>query len=277
MFDSFQAHQKFIGGLILTHNNNRIMTSSKDCILKVWDHREDKKKVQEEASKKIISLFGLKNGKILASRDKDILIYELNEKKKYFNSQSLSSHKELVFALGELEDGTIISGGKDKKIILWEEAPDRKQYQVKQEILTNKEIQMLTVLSDFKIAFSGFNDSCINILGTKTVLEKKEKKIEEKIESTSYEQICELNKHRGIVTCLCKLNFGYMASGGGDSKKYIDHNIYIWKPTNTGFDIGQVINDAHLANVNCLILLRDGRMASSSTDRTIKIWGINKF
>jgi WD40 repeat protein len=277
MFDSFQAHQKFIGGLILTHNNNRIMTSSKDCILKVWDHREDKKKVQEEASKKIISLFGLKNGKILASRDKDILIYELNEKKKYFNSQSLSSHKELVFALGELEDGTIISGGKDKKIILWEEAPDRKQYQVKQEILTNKEIQMLTVLSDFKIAFSGFNDSCINILGTKTILEKKEKKIEEKIESTSYEQICELNKHRGIVTCLCKLNFGYMASGGGDSKKYIDHNIYIWKPTNTGFDIGQVINDAHLANVNCLILLRDGRMASSSTDRTIKIWGINKF
>ena len=277
MFDSFQAHQKFIGGLILTHNNNRIMTSSKDCILKVWDHREDKKKVQEEASKKIISLFSLKNGKILASRDKDILIYELNEKKKYFNSQSLSSHKELVFALGELEDGTIISGGKDKKIILWEEAPDRKQYQVKQEILTNKEIQMLTVLSDFKIAFSGFNDSCINILGTKTILEKKEKKIEEKIESTSYEQICELNKHRGIVTCLCKLNFGYMASGGGDSKKYIDHNIYIWKPTNTGFDIGQVINDAHLANVNCLILLRDGSMASSSTDRTIKIWGINKF
>ena len=183
----------------------------------------------------------------------------------------------MVFALGELEDGTIISGGKDKKIILWEEAPDRKQYQVKQEILTNKEIQMLTVLSDFKIAFSGFNDSCINILGTKTILEKKEKKIEEKIESTSYEQICELNKHRGIVTCLCKLNFGYMASGGGDSKKYIDHNIYIWKPTNTGFDIGQVINDAHLANVNCLILLRDGRMASSSTDRTIKIWGINKF
>jgi WD40 repeat protein len=180
--DSYQAHQKFIGGLILTHNNNRIMTSSKDYTLKVWDPKEDKKKVQEEASKKIINLLGLKNGKILASRDKDILIYELNEKKKYFNSQSLSRHNELVYALGELEDGTIISGSKDKKIILWEETPDRKQYEVKQEILTNKEIQMITVLSDYKIAFSGFNDNCINILGTKTVFEKKEKKMEKKIE-----------------------------------------------------------------------------------------------
>ena len=273
MFDSFQAHQKFIGGLILTHNNNRIMTSSKDHILKVWDHREDKKKVQEEPSKKIINLLGLKNGKILASRDKDILIYELNEKKKYYNSQSLSSHKEFVYALGELEDGNIISGGKDKKIIIWEETADKKQYQVKQEILTNKEIQMLTVLSDYKIAFSGFNDNCINILGTKTILEKK---IEKKIESTNYEQICELKEHKGIVNCICKLTLGYMASGGGDSKEFIDHNIYIWKPKNNGFDLAQTITDAHLANVNCLILLRDGRMASSSTDRTIKIWVINK-
>ena len=55
LYDSFQAHQKFIGGLILTHNNNRIMTSSKDYTLKVWDPKEDKKKVQEEASKKIIN------------------------------------------------------------------------------------------------------------------------------------------------------------------------------------------------------------------------------
>ena len=276
LYDSFQAHQKFIGGLILTHNNNRIMTSSKDYTLKVWDPKEDKKKVQEEASKKIINLLGLKNGKILASRDKDILIYELNEKKKYFNSQSLSRHNELVYALGELEDGTIISGSKDKKIILWEETPDRKQYEVKQEILTNKEIQMITVLSDYKIAFSGFNDNCINILGTKTVFEKEEKKKEKKIESTNYEQICELKKHKGLVNCICKLTLGYMASGGGDSGDNMDHNIYIWKPTDNGFDIAQTLTVAHHADVNCLILLRDGRMASSSKDRTIKIWGINK-
>ena len=183
MQDSFQAHSKFIGGIIFTHNNNRIITSSKDYKLKVWDPKEEKKKVQEEPNNKIINLLSLKNGKILATKENHILIFELNEKKKYFNSQSLSIHDELVYALGELDDGTIISGSKDKKIIIWGETPDKKQYIVKQEIKTNKEIQMISVLGGFKIAFSGFNDNGINILDTDTVWVKKEEKMTKIIES----------------------------------------------------------------------------------------------
>ena len=226
---------------------------------------------------KIINLFSLKNGKILASKDKDILILELNEKKKYDISQSLSLHNDLVFGLGELEDGTIISGSKDKKIILWEEDINSKQYKMKQEIETNKEIQIITALSEFKIAFSGINDNGINILDTKTVLALKEGKMLEKIESTAYGQICELKEHKGRVNCICKLNLGYMASGGGNLGKKIDNNIYIWKPVQSGFCIEQILIDAHHADVNCIILLRDGRIASSSTDRTIKIWGVNNY
>lgn len=278
MYDKFQAHQKFIGGIILTPNNNKIMTSSKDCILKVWDPKEERKKCQEEPQMRIINLLSLKNGKILAARDKDVLIFELNEKKKYINTQSLSNHSEYVYALGELEDGTIISGAKDKKIILYEEIPNSKQYKIKQEILTEKEIQIITVLSEYKIAFTGFYDNVINILGTQTILEKKQEKMTEKIESTKYRQICELKKHKGLVNCICKLNLGYMASGGGDfDKNVIDHNIYIWKPKNEEFDIEQIIYDAHHADIMCIILLRDGRIASSSRDRSIKIWGINKY
>ena len=276
VLDSFQAHQKFIGGLIFSKNINRIVTSSKDYILKVWDPKEEKKKMQEEPQMKIINLLSLKNGKIIASRDVDLLIFELNEKKKYVNSQSFSIHNGNVYGLGELDDGTIISGAKDKKIILWEEV-DRKQYQPKQIINTNKEIQIITVLDEFKIAFTGFYDNTINILDTKTVLIKREKKIEEKIESTNYSQICELKGHKGKVNCICKLNLGYMASGGGDVGKIIDHNIYIWKPIKEGFVIEQTLCDAHHADLNCIILLRDGRMASSSPDRTIKIWGVNKY
>ena len=275
--DAFQAHQKFIGGLILTQNNNKIMTSSKDCFLRVWDPVAEKKKIQETEKMKIINLFSLKNGKILASKDKDILILELNEKKKYDISQSLSLHNDLVFGLGELEDGTIISGSKDKKIILWEEDINSKQYKMKQEIETNKEIQIITALSEFKIAFSGINDNGINILDTKTVLALKEGKMLEKIESTAYGQICELKEHKGRVNCICKLNLGYMASGGGNLEKKIDNNIYIWKPVKGGFCIEQILIDAHHADVNCIILLRDGRIASSSTDRTIKIWGVNNY
>ena len=278
MTEAFQAHSKFIGGLILTQNNNKIITSSKDQMLKVWDPLTEKKKIQEIPKMKIINLFGLKNGKILASSDKDILIFELNDKKKYDISQSLSLHSDKVFGLGELEDGTLISGSKDKKIILWEEDTNSKQYKMKQEITTDKEIQIITVLNEFKIAFSGFCDNTINILDTKTVLLKKEGKMLKKIESTNYGQICELKGHKGKVNCICKLNLGYMASGGGTlDKKVIDNNIYIWKPVEKGFCIEHILIDAHHADVNCIILLRDGRMASSSTDRTIKIWGVNNY
>ena len=277
MLYSFQAHQKFIGGLIFIHNNNRIMTSSKDYKLKVWDPKEEKKKVQEEPKIKITNLLSLKNGKILASKERDILIFELNEKKKYFMSQSMSYHNEYVFGLAELDDGTIISGSKDKRIILWEETPDKKQYQIKQEIKTNKEIQMIIVLNGFKIAFSGFNDNGITILDTNTIWTKQEEKMNKKIESTEYEQICELKEHKGLVNCICGLNLGYMASGGADfGKKHLDHNIYIWKPKDKGFELEQVLINAHNGDVNCIILLRDGRMASSSKDHSIKIWGVNK-
>ena len=67
-----------------------------------------------------------------------------------------------------------------------------------------------------------------------------------------------------------------MASGGGNFGKKIDHNIYIWKPKDKGFELEQVIINAHQEDVNYIILLRDGKMASSSPDRTIKIWGVNK-
>lgn len=278
MTDSFQAHSKFIGGLILTQNNNKIMTSSKDQMLKVWDPLTEKKKIQEIPKLKIINLFALKNGKILASENNNILIIELNDKNKYEIKQSLSLHSDKVFALGELEDGTIISGARDKKIMLWEYDNNSKQYSQKQEILTDKEILIITVLNEFKIAFSGFYDDTINILDTKTVLLQKEGKMLKKIESTNYEQIRELKGHKGKVNCICKLNLGYMASGGGVLDKRVeDYNIYIWKPIDNGFCIEQILIDAHHADVNCIILLRDGRMASSSTDRTIKIWGVNNY
>ena len=278
MYDSFQVHQRYIGGLIFIPNSNRIVTSSKDYSLKVWDPKEDKKKVQEEPKIKIISLLGLKNGKILASREKDILIYELNDKKKYFNSQSMSVHDDYVFGLGELDDGTILSGSRDRKLILWEETPDKKQYLIKQEIETNKEIQMITVLNGFKIAYTGFNDNTINILGTDIVLTQKPEKMTKKLESTEYKEICELKKHKGLVNCICGLNLGYMASGGGDlGKKYLDHNIYIWKPKDEGFELEQILKNAHDGDVTSIILLRDGRMASASVDHAIKIWAVNQY
>ena len=276
MGEKFQAHQKFINGLIVT-NNNQIVTASNDFYMKVWDPSASKVAKQEEKVK-IISLYSLKNGKIIASNDNNIFIYELNDKNEYEVFQSLTKHDKKIFALAQLDDGNIISGGIDKKIIFWEENSNSKQYNDRQIIDTKNEIKNIITLNDFKIAYSSFNeDGVINIMGTKTNL------VDNKIVSTDYFDICELKEHKGKVSCMCKLNQGYFVSGGADTKKKLDHNIYIWKPLGNKFCLSQTLINAHEADINSIILLRDGRFASSSKDHTIKIWriyferGDNKF
>ena len=274
MGENFQAHKKFINSLIVTKNNNKIVTASNDYLIKVWDPYIPKNPKQEE-KEKINILYSLKNGKILASKDNNILIFELNDsRKKYEVSQSMTGHNKNINALGELEDGTLISGASDKKIILWEEDPNNKQYKIKQVIDTEKEIQIILPLNQYKIAYSGSDDGIINILGTKTALD-----INNKIISKNYEEIYQIKeKIKGRVNCMCKLNQDYFASGGGDifEQKKLDHNLYIWKANQDKFILSQYIFNAHESDINSILLLRDGRFASSSKDRTIKIWKIDR-
>ena len=273
MVEQLQAHTKFINALIVTNNNNNIITASNDYFMKVWNPNNPKIPIQQE-KEKIMSLYSLKNGKILASKDNNILIFELKKNNLYELSQSLTNHDKNIFALSELDDGTIVSGSLDKKIIFWEEDPENKLYKVKQIITTEKEVQIILALNDFKIAYAGNDDRIINILGTETELPNEEKV--KKIKSKEYFEICKLEKIKGKVNCMCKLNQGYFVSGGGDifSEKRMDHNIYIWKPNGNQYNISQIIHNAHEGDVNSIILLRDGRFASSSKDRTIKIWEI---
>ena len=52
--------------------------------------------------------------------------------------------------------------------------------------------------------------------------------------------------------------------------------MYLWAPGTNKYDLIQTIFNAHGADINCIILLRDGKIASSSRDRTVKIWEISK-
>jgi WD40 repeat protein len=75
---------------------------------------------------------------------------------------------------------------------------------------------------------------------------------------------------------MCKLNNGFFISGGCDTKTKIDHNMYLWAPGANKYDLIQTIFNAHGADINSIILLRDGKIASSSRDRTVKIWEVSK-
>ena len=267
MGEKFQAHKKFINGLISV--NNAIITSSKDFEMKVWDPNYTKN-VKQSIQKKILNLISLKDGNILASSEKDILIYEFKEdKKQYEIKESLSNHDRYVYALGQLDDGTLVSGAADKKIIFYKKNK-YSNYSCTQVIETGMEITELVCLNNFRVAYIGSDEGIIKIIGTEADIREK------KLVSTDFNEICKLPRHKGKVNCLCRINQDYFVSGGGDTKNKLDHNIYIWKPFNNKYKMSQILKNAHLSEVNSIILLRDGRFASSSKDHTIKIWSIDR-
>lgn len=263
------AHGKFITSLISL--DNKIISGSTDYFIKIWDNESGNYKLKQAIkTKQIVSLLALKNGKILASavNSNDILVYELNNYEEYFYSQSLSHHDKCVTTIVELEDGKIISGSLDGKMVIWEENQKLKQYMIRQEIVKGKPILLIIKIHGFNIAYTG--GESIGIMGTNTELNDGRLILKE------YSDICELEKHKGKVNCMCNLNNGYFASGGADLNKRIDHNIYIWKEFGGKYISSQKILNAHDADINALILLRDGRIASASKDRSIKIWNIKK-
>ena len=56
------------------------------------------------------------------------------------------------------------------------------------------------------------------------------------------------------------------------SKNNGDHNVYIWNVTNGKLKYSL---QGHTSNVISLAALDHGLLASSSTDKTIKIWSLN--
>ena len=80
-----------------------------------------------------------------------------------------------------------------------------------------------------------------------------------------------LKKHTGRVNCLCELKNHYLVSGGAEIGNNKDHYINIWKPLNDSFSFVQTLR-GHQSDINTIIQLQDGRIASASKDRTIRIW-----
>ena len=147
-------------------------------------------------------------------------------------------------------------------------------------------------MDEFKFAFTGENGIIyIYKAENKVKGEEVEKDLIEKaneqdidipkekllITPLEFKEICKLEKQRGKVSCMCKLNNGYFASGGAELNKISDKNIYIWKPQDDNYILEQTIINAHNSDINSIIMLRNGNLASSSKDRTVKIWGYTKI
>jgi WD40 repeat protein len=265
------GHKAYISSLIFM--DDKIISGARDYNMRIWEKNEDGLYTikQEVKTKAIISLLGLKNGKILLSSSgtNQIMIYEKNEKGEYICTQSISNSNNAVTSMAELEDKKVISCSQDGIITIWEENEKLKQYMAIQTIKTQNPILLLIALDDFKIAYTNIDNGIISILKAETQI------ILDKLVSKEFSIKGDLKKVKGKVSCMCRLNNGYFASGGADiSKTIIDHNIYIWEPEGDSFILCQTVKNAHNTDVSSLLLLRNGNIASASKDRTVKIWSI---
>ena len=293
-----KSHDKLING-IFEIGKNKIITGSLDYTMKIWEEKNNK----FENIKKIKGICGaicnmakLNDGDIVtsAANNNNINIWTKKGEDNYVIKQSLSSHMKPVLTLAQLENGKIISGGWDNLIIIWDK-DNLGNYVEKQRIKDKKPIMKIIALKNNKFAFT--SDNRIRIMIQKKLQSNNPQKPEQKSEENNeiinnvfddlefdqdveYEKddenifiVCyKLSKHIGRIRCLLELKNGYLLSGAGDAGKKKDNNILVWKPNELdGFFYVQTLH-GHLSDINGIIELKDGRVASSSKDRTIRIW-----
>ena len=295
-----KSHDKLING-IFEIGNNKVITGSLDYTLKIWEEKNNK----FESIKKIKGICGaiccmakLNDGSLMtsAANNNNINIWVRQGEDNYTVKQSLSSHTKPVLTLAQLENGKIISGGWDNLIIIWDK-DNSGCYTERQRIKDKKPIVKIIGLKNNRFAFTSDNririmiqkklHTNVNPKGNEQNDENANNEVINDVfddlefdQDVEYEKddentfiVCyKLSKHIGRVRCMLELKNGYLLSGAGDAGKKKDNNILVWKPNELdGFFYVQTLK-GHLADVNGLIELKDGRVASSSKDRTIRIW-----
>jgi WD40 repeat protein len=295
-----KSHDKLLNG-IFEISGNKILTGSLDFSMKIWQEVNNKfeniKKIKGQCGA-ICSMAKLSNGNIVttAANNNNINIWSKSDKDDNFIiNQSLSSHTKPVLTIAELQSGKLLSGGWDNLIIIWDRDING-SYLEKQRIKDKTPITKIISLDINKFAFTSENR--IRIMIQKNLKENLPQKNEEQnnenkkgifddifddldfnqdVEYDKDEEndfiICfQLTKHIGRVRAMLQLKCGYLLSGSGEMGKKKESIIIVWRPNDLdGFYYVQSLH-GHKSDINGLIELKDGRIASSSKDRTIRIW-----
>ena len=294
-----KSHEKLING-IFEIENNKILTGALDFTMKIFQEKNNKFeniKVIKGLCGAICCMAQLNDGSIVtsAANNNDMKIWTKQGDDNYVIKQSFSAHSKPVLSFSQLENGKIISGGWDNLIIIWDK--DKSGcYIEKQRIKDKKPITKIISLTNNRFAFT--SDNRIRIMIQKNLKENIPQKNEDQnnenkngmlddvfddldfnqdVEYDKDEEnefiICfQLTKHIGRVRAMIQLKCGYLLSGSGEMGKKKESIIIVWRPNDLdGFYYVQSLH-GHKSDINGLIELKDGRIASSSKDRTIRIW-----
>ena len=272
-----KAHESYIMSLVELSNYRILTASRKDLLMKIFQEDEEGARYKEVNKIKGTCgcvLYFKENNRIFSGgADGVISIFEEKKPNVFKRIMTLSVHDKPVNTLAKISDDKIVSGGADCRLIIWKLSELDGQFYNVQTIKMDRVITEVIALFDSRIAFT-CNEGVIYIYKIDDSFEKEQKEISDYIE----DQVLK-DKHKGIVSCLCQLDNGYIISGGSDKKegkKIIkDRNIVIWRIENNYYFYSQTLK-GHNGNVNSVIQLRDGNFASSSADHTVKIWKVKK-
>ena len=274
-----KAHDSYIMSLVELSNDRILTACRKDFLMKIFQEDEDGgyKEVNKIKGTCGCVLYSKEKNRIYSGgADGVISIFEERKLNEFGKIMTLSSHDKPVNTLARILDDKndkIVSGGADCRLIIWKLSDLDGQFYNIQTIKMERMITQVISLFDSRIAFT-CNEGIIYIYKIDDNFEKQQMEITEYIE----DQVLK-DKHKGIVSCLCQLNNGYMVSGGSDKnegKKIIkDRNIIVWRNENNYYFYKQTLK-GHNGNISSVIQLRDGNFASSSADHTIKIWKLKK-
>ena len=265
---NIKAHEKLIGGLFQI-SDNKIITGGLDYSMKIWN--ADENGIENSQTMKgrcgaICCMAKLDNKKffISAANNSNINLCEFDDEKNTINiTQSLTSHTKAIDTMEILDDGKLVSGSLDNTMIVWEKDFNGNYIQV-QEFKENRPIMKIIKLKNNKLAFTT-DDGIIRILfEKKTIINNEVNK--------KYTIICKLTKHNGRVKSMCEMSNGLLLSGGADLGSRKDNNILVWKPNEFDGYFYSLTVSGHKSDVNNIIELIDGRIASTSKDRSVRIW-----
>ena len=254
----FNAIQKLIGHRqmiksIIELQDGRLLTGGSDYKMKFWEEQGDRfveTLTISELTGDILCLYELKDLRIITtiktsgamkiwSKKKDSESYEL--------TITLSEHKSSVTSIVQLPDERLLTGSKDKTIILWDISGN--SFKCTQLISEHRDgVYSLCLLTGVRFA-SGSEDKTIRIW-------EEEKGV--------FKCVNILKDHKSRVTALALTNNGYLISGGNKI-------IIVYRLRNNKIEKAGSY-DAHSNYITKIIKLSDNKIASAGRDNLIIIW-----
>ena len=287
-YEKKAAHDKFISS-VFELKDDKLLTTSFDGSMKIWEEKDSQLNLVNKVEKRvgcIISALLIDNDKILVSNNNPnnnaIYIWSPNPKEGYVCESSLTQHFKFVIYMTKLKNENLVTSGMDNLVIVWQKKNGL--YEEKETIKEEYPVKKIVALRNNKFGYTG-DDGVLKIMAEKeeqkndettpeennSIDEDENKKKEEK-PILKYQKICELKRHQGRINCMCELNNGYLFTGGAKGNNKNDHYINVWKPDDENGYVHHQTLSGHQTDISDIIQLRDGRIVSSSKDRTIIIW-----